>query len=66
MINAFKEKMNKSLNKIQEDTITLVEAFKEETNKLFKEKQENAIKQMKEMNKSVQDMKMEIEAIKKI
>ena len=31
----------------------------------YKEIQENAIKQVKEMNKTVQDMYMEIEAIKK-
>jgi hypothetical protein len=33
-------------------------------NKSIKEIQENTIKQMKKMNKTVQDLKMEIEAIK--
>ena len=31
----------------------------------YKEIQENTIKQVKEMNKTVQDLKMKIEAIKK-
>ena len=43
----------------------MIEAFKEEMNKSLKEIQENTIKQVKEMNKTVQDLKMEIEAIKK-
>ena len=41
-----------------------VEALKEETNK-YKKLEENTIKQVKKMNKVVQDLKMEIEAIKK-
>jgi hypothetical protein len=39
-------------------------AFKEEMNKSHKEVQENTIKTVK-MNKTVQDLKMEIEAMKK-
>jgi hypothetical protein len=42
-----------------------VEAFKEEANK-YKEIQENTIKQVKDMNTTAQDLKREIEAIKKI
>ena len=38
--------------------------FKEGTNKSPKEVQENTIKQVKEMNKMVQDLKTEIEEIK--
>ena len=56
--------MNKSPKVIQENTIEHVEAFKEETNKLFKEIQENAIKVVKEINKTVQDLKIEIEVLK--
>jgi hypothetical protein len=43
----------------------MIEAFKEEINKSLKNIQENTIKHMKEMNKTVQDLKVEIEAIKK-
>jgi hypothetical protein len=43
----------------------VVEGFKEETNKCFKEIQEKTVKQVKEMNKTVRDLKMEIKAIKK-
>ena len=43
----------------------MLEAFKEDINNSLKEIQENTIKQVKEMNKMAQDLKMEIEAIKK-
>ena len=43
----------------------IVEAFKEEMNRSFKDIKENTTKQIKEMNKTVQDLKMKIEAIKK-
>ena len=43
----------------------MIEAFKEEMNKFLKEIQENTIKQVNKINKTVQDLKMEIEAIKK-
>ena len=52
----------KYLFKIQEDRIK--QAFKKETNK-YERIQENAIKQVKEMNKTVQDLKMEINVIQK-
>jgi hypothetical protein len=43
-----------------------VEALKEETQKSLKELQENTNKQVKELNKIIQDLKkMEIETIKK-
>jgi mRNA-degrading endonuclease YafQ of YafQ-DinJ toxin-antitoxin module len=38
---------------------------KEQTQKSLKELQENKIKQVKEMNKIIQDLKTEIETIKK-
>jgi hypothetical protein len=43
----------------------ILEAFKKEINKSLKEIQKNTIKQVKEMDKIVRDLKMEIEAIKK-
>ena len=43
----------------------MTEAFKEEINKSLKEIQNTTIKQVQEMNKTVQDIKMEIESTKK-
>ena len=43
----------------------MIEAFKEDVNNSHKETQGNTIKQVKELNKTVQELKMEIEAIKK-
>ena len=41
------------------------EVLKEETQKPLKELQENANNQVKELNKTIQDLKVEIETIKK-
>ena len=65
MIEDFKKNINNSLKKIQENTGKQLEALKEETQKSLKELQENTIKQGKELNKNIQDLKMEIETIKK-
>jgi hypothetical protein len=56
MIEEFKRDINNSLKKIQENTGKLVEDLKEETQKSLKELQENT---------TIQDLKMEIETIKK-
>lgn len=40
-------------------------AFKEEMNKSLEEVQETTNKQVKETNKTLQDLKVEIEAVKK-
>ena len=61
----FKKDINKSLKQIQENTGKQLEALKEESQKSLKELQENTIKQAMEMNKTIQDLKMEIETIKK-
>ena len=53
-------------NDIKSSLIKMIEVFKEETNKSLKEIQESTIKHEKEINKTVQDLKMKIEAIKKI
>jgi hypothetical protein len=50
---------------IQENTGKQLEALKEETQKSPKELQENTIKQVKETNTTIQNVKMEIETIKK-
>jgi len=43
----------------------IIESFKEDINNSLKEIQENTIKQVKELSKAVQDLKMEVETIKK-
>jgi chromosome segregation ATPase len=50
---------------ILENTGKELEAFKEETQKSLKELQENTTKQGMELNKTIQDLKMEVETIKK-
>ena len=65
VIEDFKKDINNSLKEIQENTGKQVEALKEETQKSPKELQENTIKPVKEMNKTIQDLKMELETIKK-
>jgi hypothetical protein len=62
MTEDFKKDINDSLKEIQENTGKQVEILEEETRK---ELQENTIKQAKEMNKTIQDLKMELEIIKK-
>lgn len=45
----------------------MIEVLKEEMNKSFKEHQEskeNANKELKEMNKMIQDLKMEIDTVR--
>lgn len=44
----------------------MIEVLKEELTKSFKEIYENTNKPWKKMNKTVQDLKVEIESIKKI
>lgn len=45
---------------MQENTGKQIEAHKEETNNYLKEIQQNAIRQVKELNKTVQELKMEV------
>jgi len=49
-----------------QNAVKQIEVFKEEMSKSLDEIQENTIKQVKKMNKTVQNMKTEIVAIKKI
>ena len=63
IIEDIKKDINNSLKEIQESTGKQLEALKEETQKSLKELQENTIKQAKEMNKTIQDLKMELEKI---
>ena len=65
MIEDFKKDTNNSLKDIQENTGKQVENLKEETQKSLKELQENTIKQARKINKTIQNLKMKIETIKK-
>ena len=61
----YKKDINNSLKEIQENTGKQVEALKEETQKFLKELLENTPKQVKELNKTIKDLKMEVQTIKK-
>lgn len=65
MIEAFKNEIKKSSQNRQNNPIKLVEALKKETNISPKKIQENTNKHEKEINKTVQYLKMEIETIRK-
>lgn len=65
MIEAFKNEIKKSPQNRQNNPIKLVEALKKETNISPKKIQENTNKHEKEINKTVQYLKMEIETIRK-
>jgi F0F1-type ATP synthase membrane subunit b/b' len=64
-VEVLQEKAQKSLKELQENTDKQVEDLKEETQKSLKELQENTTKQVMELNKTIQDLKMEVETIKK-
>jgi septation ring formation regulator EzrA len=68
LVEDFKKDINRSLKEILKNTSKQVELLKEETTtttKFFKELQENTTKHMKELNKTIQDLKLEVETIKK-
>jgi hypothetical protein len=65
MMEDFKKDVNNSLKEIQDKTGKQVEALKEETQKSLKVLQANTIKEAKEINKNIQDLKVETERIKK-
>jgi gas vesicle protein len=56
---------NNSLKEMQENTAKLVEDIKEEAQKSLKELEENTTKQVMELNKTIQDLKREVDTIKK-
>ena len=49
---------------MQKNTTKQVEDIKEETNKSLKETQNNTIQWVKELNETVQDLKIEVESLK--
>jgi gas vesicle protein len=65
VIENFKKTINNSLKEIQGSTSKQVETLKEETQKSLKELQENKTKQAKKLNKTIPDLKMKVETIKK-
>jgi chromosome segregation ATPase len=64
-IEDLKKVINNSLKEIQENTAKQVQVLTEETQKSLKELQENTTKQVMELNKTIQDLKREVETIKK-
>jgi hypothetical protein len=56
------EKQNTDLKSL---LMMMMEDYKKEINNSLKEIQENTSKQVKELNKTIQDLKMEVETIKK-
>ena len=64
-IEANKEEMQKSLKEIQENVGQQVEIMKEQTQKCLKELHENTNKQVKDLSKTIQDLKTEVDTIKK-
>ena len=65
MVEDIKKDLNNSLKEIQENTAKLVEDLKEEAQKSLKELQENTTKRLMELNKTIQDLKREVDTIKK-
>ena len=65
MVEDIKKDFNNSLKEIQKNTAKQVEALKEEAQQSLKELQENTIKRVMELNKITQDLKMEVEIMKK-
>ena len=65
LVEDFKKGINNLLKEIQENTAKQVETLKEETQKSLKELQENTTKQVMELNKTIQDLKREVDTIKK-
>ena len=60
-----KKDFNNSLKEIQENTAKQVEDLKEETQTFLKELQKNRTKQVMELNKTILDLKREVDTIKK-
>jgi esterase/lipase len=66
MVEDIKKDFNNSLKEIQENTAKQVEDLEEEAQNSLKELQENTTKQVIELNKIIQDLKREVDTIKKI
>jgi chromosome segregation ATPase len=64
-VEGLKEEAQKSCKELQKNTAKQVKVLKEETQKSLKELQENTTKQVLEFNKTIQDLRMDVETIKK-
>jgi archaellum component FlaC len=64
LVEDFKKDTNNLLKEIQ-NTAKQVEVLKEEAQKFLKELKENTTKQVMELNKTIQDLKMEVETTNK-
>jgi chromosome segregation ATPase len=64
-VEEIKKDFNNSLKEMQEKTAKQVEDLKEEAQKSLKELQKNMTKQVMELNKTIQDLKREVDTIKK-
>jgi len=60
VIEDFKKDINDNLRKICDNPSKPLEALKEQTQKYHKEFQENTTKQVKELNKPIQNLKVDI------
>jgi hypothetical protein len=65
MIEDVKKDFNNSLKEIQENTAKQVEDLKDEAQKSIRVSQENTTKQVMELNQTIQDLKREVDTIKK-
>jgi exonuclease VII large subunit len=65
MVEDIMKDVNNSLKEIQENTAKQVEDIKEEAQKPLKELKENTTKQVMELNQTIQDLKREVDTIKK-
>jgi chromosome segregation ATPase len=65
MVGDIKKDFNNTLKEIQENTAKQVEVIKEEAQKSLKELQENQTKKLMELNKTIQDLKREVDTINK-
>jgi hypothetical protein len=65
MVKDIKKDFNNSLKEMLENTAKQVEDLKEERQKSLKELEENTNKQVMELSKIIQDLKREVDRIKK-
>jgi hypothetical protein len=65
LVEDFKKKINNSLKEIQENTVKQVEDLKEKHKNPIQSYRKTQPKQVMELNETIQELKMEVETIKK-